>query len=534
MEENLMTLHDYLAIIQRRKWHLTLPAMGVMLVAVVVALVLPPTYKSTATILIEEQEIPADFVKASITSYAQQRIQTINQRIMSSTRLLDIINRFDLYRDLRDQQPAEEIVNRMRSSAKLEMINADVIDPRTGRPSEASIAFTLSYQGQDKPHKIQQVASILTTLFLEENLRARVQQTQETATFLEAEMKKVKNSLDSLEDRIAVFKKKNINTLPELLQTNIQNLSNTERSIQMLQEQVRSQKEREGYLQTQLVSMAPLEENKKRLDELRIQLLQLKSRFTDEYPDVIKAKAEIAHLERQMGAAKTSPNGQQPAANNPAYVTLASQLASIQAEIPSTNAQIKVLTVKALKYRRLIDETPRVEETYRKLTTERNNTQAKFDDLMRKVMEARVSQGLEKEQKGERFTLIDPARLPEKPFKPNRLAIALIGLVLGAGAGVGAAALGEFSDTSIHSARHLMSATKFPVLAMVPSIATVGDLSRRRRHKILLSVALLGVVACGMVGFHLQVMDLNVFWIKVLRHLTTWAQGAVTLISGLL
>jgi protein tyrosine kinase modulator len=517
MDESLMTLDDYIVIIRRRKWSLVLPALAVMVLAIIVAFVLPPVYKSTATILIEEQEIPSDFVTASVTSYAEQRIQTINQRIMSSTRLMEIINRFDLYHDLRNYQTIEEIVDQMRDDTKLEMINADVIDPRTGRPSEASIAFSLSYQCKDDPQKVEQVANVLTSLFLEENLRERARQTKETAQFIDDEMKKVKRSLDITEANIAKFKAKNINALPEMLQVNTQNLSNTERNIETLQEQLRSQKERQGYLQVQLAGIAPQQEDKQRLDQLRVQLVQLKTRFSDEYPDVIKVKTEIADLQRQMAAAKSDPNGRQP--DNPAYVTLASQLASTQAEIESIKTQIQNLSLKVEQYQHQIDDTPKVEESYRKLVTERSNTQAKYDDLMRKLMEARVSQGLEKEQKGERFTLIDPPRLPEKPFKPNRVAILAIGAVLAIGTGVGLAALRESSDGSVHSVRHLTDATSFPVLAMVPVIVTTRDLTKQRLQRVLAAVVGVVAIAGGVTFFHFRVMDLSVFWAKLMRHL---------------
>ncbi len=518
MNQDLLSLEDYAAVLRRRKWSLVLPALAVMLLVAVVAFTLPPVYRSTATILIEGQEIPADFVMSAVTSYAEQRIQSINQRIMSSTRLLDIINRLDLYRDLRTTKPSEELVAKMREDTRLEMINAEVIDPRSGRPSEAAIAFSLSYKGKDDARKVQQVATVLTSLFLEENLRTRMQQTEETAQFLEEEMSKVKASLDAMEAQIAGFKEQNINALPELLQVNAQNLNNTERNIELMQEQLRSQKERESYLQTQLAGMAPQQEDKLRLDQLRVELVHLKSRFSDEYPDVIKAKAEIADLERQIETAKARRGGAQRLPDNPAYVTLASQLAGTQAEIQSIKTQIQTLRNRADMYQKQIDTTPKVEETYRKLKTERDNTQAKYDDLMRKVMEARVSQGLEKEQKGERFTLIDPARLPERPYKPNRIAIVVIGIVLGLGAGVGFAALREFADTSIHSARQLAMATSFPVLAMIPPIDTQQDLARRKRQKILVAVTAAAVIALGVTFFHFQVMDIGVFWAKVMRH----------------
>ncbi|MFL7867904.1 MAG: GNVR domain-containing protein, partial [Anaerolineales bacterium] len=135
------------------------------------------------------------------------------------------------------------------------------------------------------------------------------------------------------------------------------------------------------------------------------------------------------------------------------------------------------------------------------------------------LMEARVSQGLETEQKGERFTLIDPARLPEKPYKPNRLAILLIGAVLGIGAGIGFAALREFSDTSVRSIEQLTTATSFPVLATIPVIVTEREISRQRVKRFAWVVGIVLVLIAGVAAFHFQVMDLNVFWAKFVRHM---------------
>ena len=239
--------------------------------------------------------------------------------------------------------------------------------------------------------------------------------------------------------------------------------------------------------------------------------------LTDEYPDVRKAETEIDKLERQLANGKSGSGKTKP--DNPAYITLASQLSSSRAEIRSIQTQIRNLDAKAETYRRYIETTPKVEETYNALLSERDNTKAKHDDLMQKLMEARVSQGLETEQKGERFTLIDPPRLPEKPFKPNRLAILLIGVVLGIGAGIGFAALREFSDTSVRSMDQLSNATSFPVLASIPLIVTARDIARRRVKKVVWVVGIFLVVVGGVAVFHYQIMDLNVFWAKVMRKL---------------
>ena len=253
-----LSVADYLAIASRRKWSFILPAISIVVIAVLVALLLPPVYRSASTILIEEQEIPADFVVATVTSFAEQRLQQINQRIMSTTRLMEIIEEYDLYKEMREKRTSEEVIEQMREDVQLNQISAEVVDRVTGRPTVATIAFTLSYMGKDSPTKVQRVANVLTSLFLKENLDVRERQTSDTSKFLEEEMQRVKHSLAVTESSLAEFKENHINSLPEMLQVNMQGLSTSERSIERLDEQLRSLKEREGYLQTQLANVSPL------------------------------------------------------------------------------------------------------------------------------------------------------------------------------------------------------------------------------------------------------------------------------------
>jgi chromosome segregation ATPase len=178
----------------------------------------------------------------------------------------------------------------------------------------------------------------------------------EASEFVEDEMKKVQSDLAELDARIAAFKERHINELPSLLQANLQGLHTIESNMERLKEQLRGLKERKGYLEAQLAAVPPKleQERKKRLEELKLELAYLRSRFSDEYPDVIKAKAEIAEIEGKL----TNPNElsvtNDNLPDNPAYITLASQLASVQTDIDSVARQIEDMNVKADEYRRRI------------------------------------------------------------------------------------------------------------------------------------------------------------------------------------
>jgi len=219
---------------------------------------------------------------------------------------------------------------------------------------------------------------------------------------------------------------------------------------------------------------------------------------------------------RSDGGQRFQPDDQP---DNPAYVTYSAQLSSVQAEIATLQRQIADLERRRNDYYKRIEASPKVEEEYKLLMAERNNIQAKFDDLMKKTMEARVAQGLEKEQMGERFTIIDPARLPEKPVKPNVPAILLIGLFLGVGGGVGTAALKEYNDRSVRDPKTLTDLMRLPVLVTVPEIVTARDVLRQRiMRKRVVTVAIAACVAV-LILFHFFVMDLVILWARMTRRL---------------
>jgi uncharacterized protein involved in exopolysaccharide biosynthesis len=300
-------------------------------------------------------------------------------------------------------------------------------------------------------------------------------------------------------------------------------LDRVERDIMLATEQLRNLKENQEYLQIQLAGIDPYNNDeeelssRRRLEALKVQLVSLTNQFSEEYPDVKKARAEIAELEKILSEIEKQRKSNGIPPNNPAYISLAARLASVRTEIISNERKIEALNQQGNEFQQRIEATPKVEETYNSLIADRDNTKAKYNDMMQKIMDAQVAFGLDQDQKGERFTLVDPPRLPERPFKPNRYAILLISVVLGFGAGIALAALRETNDDAVRLFDQLEQATDLPVLAAIPVIVTDKD----RLRKKLSAVALIGgsifAVASALAIFHFLVMDLNIFWSKVIQ-----------------
>jgi len=580
MEENI-TIQHYWQIIKRRKFHILIPSGLVLLIAVIVAFILPPVYSSSATILIEAQEIPQDFVRTTVTGYVEQRLQTITQLVMSRSRLLEIISRFDLYADLKERYTTEEIIEKMREDIELIPIQAEVINPNSGRPGSATIAFTLSYEGTN-PKTVAQVANVLTSLYMEENLRNREEKTRTTFEFLEGQLQELSSEILHTESQIAEFKKQHISELPELMQLNLQTMERLQREISTVEESIKTLKNRKIYLEGQLAAVEPMmyavtvggrrvltpkEElevtrseylslaathaeghpdvvaMKKKLeamerelairDDLRnryhelsekeSQLAKLSEQFSEKHPDVIKLKKEVSRLQEEARALSDkqtvlkSVEDEKP--ENPSYINLQTQIYATQMEVDNTTEDLKRLRERYEDYRKRVENTPQVEQEYRILQRDYANAQAKYQETKNRLLAAKEAKGLEESRMGEKFTLIEPALVPEKPSKPNRLAIILIGLVLAAGAGIGFGSLSEYMDQSVREANELTRVSGHPVLAVIPYLETPADVSRRRRRKWAFAGSAVGLVIVGIIVLHYVYGPLDVLWIKLERHI---------------
>jgi len=308
--EKLDVLGGYLAGARYRRKALLITFSVGLLVAAVLAIALPPQYRSAGTILIEQQEMPPELVRSTVTSYADQRVQVISKRVMTTETLLNIIRHYDLYPKERAKETREVLLGRMRKDIGLKMISADVIDPRSGHPTSATIAFEVSYTSSSADLAAK-VANELTTLYLNENLNNRTQLARDAAQFLESEADRLSRHIADLEAKLAAFKDKNQQKLPELTTLNMSLLDRTDEQLRTEEARKSSLEQQLVYLQAQLAQLKPnstvysdtgerITSSADRLKMARSQLDTARAVYAPDHPDVQRLEREVAGLEKEV------------------------------------------------------------------------------------------------------------------------------------------------------------------------------------------------------------------------------------------
>lgn len=576
LEENTQSLADYLAILKRRKKQMLPPALVIIAIAVLAALFWPPSYRATATILIEEQEIPQDLVRSTITSYANQQIKVISQRIMTLSNIMDIVTKYDLLseRELKNT-PRTEIVAKFQKKMKLELLSAEVVDPRFGQPRQTTIAFTLSFDHRN-PKLAQKVANELVNLYMNENLKTRSEKTATTAEFLKNEAESLQAHISQLEGKISEFKQQNEGALPELYQYNLNVIERTNADLLDAKNRLSELEKRKLELQanmTQISQYAPTEmptgervlSDYDRLKALRSDYRSKSALYSADHPDVTRLKREIETLEKTLGVGLSAKDYAEqlqteqhrlselkqtytadhpevlkqqrvvdtlikersdaastkaaPQPDNPAYVLLDTQLKSAEADSRMLVKRISELSDKIAKFESYLSKAPNVEKSYAELMRELQTNTLKYQEIKAKQMEAELAKNLESERKGERFELIEPPILPDDPVSPNRIAILVIGVMLAALAGVGVAVVNEMLDQSVRGTRQLTELLGAAPLASIPYLLIDEEQQSRRQVKLGLVAAVAGGIIALLLIFHFAVRPLDVMWFVAMRKL---------------
>jgi len=516
---NTSGLDVLLEVWSRRKWLAILVFTGPFAVTVSLAIALPNLYRSTATLLVQRPEVSETFVKSSVTSELETRLHTISQEILSRSRLQDLMIRSDLYPEFRKRVSPEEVVDRMRRDIRMEFKGRDIRMESNGMESKAvepqgergaTIAFTLSYRGRD-PETVAKVTNTLAAWFVEENLKLRKRQAAGTAKFLRVELEEMKRKLVQEERRLSEFKERHLGELPEQMAVNLTTLGrlnaelrlnkeNQTRILEWLEREklagqlalARQQFAEGNSVPPNVDSLVPDSDTEVitarlaqfRLARLKQELTDLRARFSEKYPDVIRVKAEIASLERQLAAAESNDGAAAkpdlPA--NPSRTQDGKVHSETEKELQTLREEEKTLRQALAKYDRRVDASPRLEQEYQELFGDYKTMKDLYNALLQRYQEALMAESIEQGRKGDQVRLLDPAILSTRPAAPNRLRLILIGLILSMGLAGGAVWLIEHRDTAFHTLTELRAFTKVPVLASIPRIATKTNTSRQRRQ----------------------------------------------------
>lgn len=536
-EESGKSLRDYWSIFTRWKYVILTAFLLIFVASIALAFWLPETFKSEGIILIESQEIPESLVATTVTSYASQRIEVIRQRIMTTEKIMAIVDKHDLFPEMRQNVPPSVLVNIFSKNIDVEMIEANVTDPQSGRAKRASIAFNVSYI-DPSPQVAQQVANELVSEFLSENVRTRTKRAAETLNFLRDEADRLEDKVQGLETEIATFKDQNRESLPELMEFNLERVSNLQEALNNNNSQMLMLKDQIATLSRDLVQINPelplqqlsgdqsaLMTPAQELQQRERELSNLTAKYSDSHPDVVRLQKQIANLSIQVSEAEAAnPTSNQndrtqQAQMNPVYLQIKSKIDSSERELNRLQANQAKTEQRLADYQQRVYQTHQVSRAYDDLTRDLADNLDKYRELRAKQQQAELAQNLEIENKGENFTLIEPPMIPTQAETPNRPKIIAAGLLGSVGGGLGLAMLLEMLFGGIRGYPAITQLLGSAPLVVIGNIETKSDVSRGRRKIFWVLCILLLSIILILAAVHLWLLDLEVLWFKVLAKL---------------
>lgn len=526
-------IRHYLMILKRRWLLLVLSFVAVLTAGIVVALTLPPVYRSSAVILVESQQIPDELVRSTVTSLPDERIRIIEQRIMTRDNVLRIIRKFDLYKDKSSRLSNSELVDLMRSGTAIVPISFGNLR----RNDNLSIAFTISFE-HESPSTAVQVANELVTLILDENVRSRTQRAAETAKFLKREVERRRQELNAMEAQIAEYKQANREALPDNLALRMNTLDRAEDQLSEIKGRIRViEEERKLYLlgfstdSTGAIGSAGIAGQNlvsQRYEQLQAELIRKSATYSDNHPEIKFLKREIASVEAEMGrlvgetpeqgdsdGAVDDPAQSEPKASTAHELRLAAyqqRIDLLQSEQERLEERIGVLTDS-------ISQTPQVELGLRSLTRNYESVRQQHQELLAKLADAELGETLEEDKQAERFEIIEQPTQPSEPVKPNRPKIAVFGFLMAMAASGGSLIALESIDVSVRSPSHLAGALNRRPIVSVPYIRTRREKLRNRHLIFLLLAAMVIGGLIFVVLVHLFYMPLDLLVIKLRSYL---------------
>jgi len=498
-------------------------------VGAVLNLTLPKEYKANTLIVVQRPKVPSQYIRHIVSSDLEDRIRTITQQITSWTNLEKIIENFNLYADSKKNTFMEDNIQDLRKRISVNVSKA--------KRQEAN-SFEIFFTGKN-PQQTANIANALASYFLDENLKLREDQVVSTSEFLTDELATIRKRLMEKEEGLKLYRKKYMGGLPEQLETNLRILERIQQQIINNQENMRESRNRKLLIQQQI---AEARELKKRLSEsikteknndepttlskMMSQLSSLEARYTQKHPNVIRMKEKIAELEAMEMEAKENVESEEIKdiiTTSETEKKLLEQLREMGIQIKNFKDESVQLRSQMKAYQTRVENTPKREQELMSLKRDYDNIRETYNSLLGRKLEAELAVNMEKKQKGEQFRILDPAKPPERPFKPDIKRIFLMSIGLGLALGFGLAYFRETLDTSFRGPNEVENILQIPVLASIPLTYNALELRKKKRKKIIsilslvFAILILGVLTVVSVkGVESTIQFINKIWAKLL------------------
>ena len=516
-----LTISDYISI-ARRYWVKMLVVFAtIMLAAILLALLLPPVYQSTGTILVESQRIPSDLVRATVTSYADERIEVIKQHVMTHDNLFRIIKKYNLYPETVDTATTSDLISNMRKSVTVELLNAELV---ASRGNNATISFNVGFEYK-KPDVAHKVANELVTLFLDENVKARTERAVETTEFLTEELNRLKVELENVENKVASYKQANANSLPEHLEMHMGMIQRLDSEVKEVDRDYKTTQEELRYLDVELTSAQSSSKingsnetgsSISELDKAKAELERSLVLYKETHPTIRALKRRIETLEKSLAPTEIAKPVKNDIATDLVIAKIHTQIEAAKARLNSLTDQKRNLQSKVGQLQGQVTQSPQVERGLFTLMRDYENAKSKYEEVKSKQVNAKIAENLESENKAERFSVLEPPVFPDKPIKPSRKKIVALGFLAAIASALALAALLESLDKRVRGVESLTNLIKMRPLVVVPYITTLGELKREKSMFRYGAFTLIAGLILALLLIHFLVMPLDLLIVKLM------------------
>ncbi len=480
---------DYLDIARRRKLWIILSAVAMLIAGAVVARRLKNVYRAETTILVDSSQVPNNYVAPVVSTDISSRLTTLQQQVLSPTRLKKLVEAEGLYPDLNGKRTEDDVIQSVQKAITVQTVN-----PGGGKMGAFLIAYTSSRRDE-----VARMANHIAQMFIDDNLKAREEQTSGTAQFLADQMTDTKRELDETEAQLRAIKSQNIFDLPESKPYHMEALATLRGQVQNIEDKINQDQRDKAMLQSMLFSAGPaptidvdldsgaatgsLSPDEAQIQRLEVKLAQLRTRYGPAHPEVRRTQNDISQLKKKIASEPSGPSGSgtdqkpaiQPDKTSTRNPVLQAQIEKLDEEIKDLTTQVSPLQKQIDSHTARLAEMPMFEQKISLLQQDNDSLRKQYASLLDKKQAADMSYALEIRQKAEKFVVLDAAHTPQRPAAPNRPLISFAGLLGGLFLGVSLAGVVEMNDETVRSEAEASRILGKPVLSGVPWLVSAQE-----------------------------------------------------------